>query len=297
MTNGRAEISLREGRTGDLARRDRLWHESKQQDPPPTGQTSPIFAHELSTGRVVIAEQGERLVGLASALTRGDVTYLAELAVAADVQGRRIARELMAAVLPSDTRERCTLSSEDRRAVALYARAGMTPRWPVYLLHAEQFDPAALAGRVAAVSADPADPAILEWDVRVSGRPRPEDLAFLADAGDAQPVWLQSDGTTVGYAFIQRQPVDSLSPLPDDYFVGPLGVDEPDQAAACAAAAVGWAQQRGASVSLGVPALNPALAPLLEIGFRIRYGWTFCTSRDDTCADPRTYLPAQGVLY
>ena len=123
MPAGLDGIELRPARPNDIAHFDRLWAEADQEDPPPPGWTSPIFAHELAAGTVVVAAQGSRIVGMATALIRGEVAFLAELAVAADLQGRGIGRQLLSAAMPADVRERFTISSRDPRAVGLYTSA------------------------------------------------------------------------------------------------------------------------------------------------------------------------------
>ncbi len=289
-------IELRPAGPSDISHFDRLWAEAEREDPPPPCWTSPIFAHELAAGTVVVAARGSRIVGMATALIRGDVAFLAELAVAADFQGRGLGRQLLTTVMPLDVRERFTISSRDHRAVGLYASAGMTPRWPVYELQAERFDPAALDGGVEAVETTADGPALVEWDARVGGRRRPQDLAYVVNTLAAQPLWFRRGGATVGYAFVQQRTPDRPK-CPDQFAVGPLGVTAAADAAACVAAALAWAQPRAQSVRLDVPSPHPAFAPLLTAGFRIVDMSMFCSSSPAPAADPTTYIPALDELY
>ena len=141
---------------------------------------------------------------MAASLVRGDLAYLAELAISNDVQSQGLGRRLLGSVMRSGVREQCTLSSEGRRAVALYARAGMTPRWPVDQLRAEQFQLEGISADVRVTEATSDDPALVEWDTRISGRPRPQDLAFVSNKCAAQPLWFRHGDETLGYGFVQQ---------------------------------------------------------------------------------------------
>jgi len=80
--------------------------------------------------------------------------------------------------------------------------------------------------------------------------------------------------------------------------LGPLGVAARADGVPCVAAALRWLTSEsglGATVLyVAVPAPHPALAPLLQAGFRIRGVETFCCSRADLFFDPHTYLAQAG---
>jgi len=291
------DIELRPARASDVTQFDRLWAEAEREEPSPGDDSLSLYAHELATGTVWVAARGDRVVGMAASLIRGDVAVLAELAVAADVQDRGIGRRLLAAVMPADVPERFTLSSRDRRAVGLYARAGMTPRWPVYELRGERFDVRDLDGGVQVAVAAVDDPAFVAWDARVGLRHRPHDLAFVADEVAAQPLWFRRGGATVGYGFVVQRMADEPKQS-GTYGVGPLGVADPGDARACVAAALAWARPRARAVRLDVPAPHPALAPLLEAGFRIvDDDHVFCSTSAATADALASYLPTFAEIY
>lgn len=291
------DIELRPARESDIAQFDRLWAEAEREEPSPEDDSQSLYAHELATGAVWVAARGDRIVGMAAALIRGEVAVLAELAVAASVQDRGIGRRLLAAIMPGDVPEHITLSSRDRRAVGLYARSGMTPRWPVYELRAERFDPRELDGGVQVAVAAVDDPAFIAWDARVSKRQRPQDLAFVADELAAQPLWFRRGGTTVGYGYVAQRMADEPKHS-GAYGLGPLGVADPGDACACVAAALAWARPRARSVRLDVPAPHPALAPLLEAGFRIvEDDHVFCASTAAMAKALASYLPTFAEIY
>jgi len=294
---GLGDIELRPACESDITQFDRLWAEADREDPPTTDESLPLYAHELATGNVWVAARGGRIVGMAAALTRGDVAVLAELAVSADVQDRGIGRRLLEAVMPADVPERFTLSSRDRRAVGLYARAGMTPRWPVYELRAEQFDLRSLDGGVEVAVAAVDDPAFMAWDASVGKRHRPQDLAFVANEVAAQPLWFRRGGATVGYGLVAQRMADEPKQS-GTYGLGPLGVADPADAGACVAAALAWARPRARAVRMDVPAPHPALPQLLEAGFRIvEDDHVFCCGSAATAADLASYLPTFAEIY
>jgi hypothetical protein len=85
--------------------------------------------------------------------------------------------------------------------------------------------------------------------------------------------------------------------FPDAARVGPVGARTPQHAALCAAAAVRWAVERAPVIRVDVPGPHPALAPLLEAGFRITYVETFVASSAEPLFDPARYLGSGGSLF
>jgi hypothetical protein len=190
---------------------------------------------------------------------------------------------------------RCTLSSKDPRAQALYARAGMAPRWSHFSLRVESAHLSPLEGvDVLVVPAGAGDAAALEdADARIGGRRRPVDLSHFAEQLAGVPLWLERGGHRVGYAFVQfAKPWSPERGV--EAHVGPLGVDDPAHGPACALAAIAWAAARMPSVVIDVPGPHPALVPLLDVGFRIGYVELFM---GEECADPRRYLGSGGDLF
>ena len=66
--------------------------------------------------------------GNASAVSRGPVVFLADLFVLPGQQSAGLGSALLRRVLPREGALRCTASSGDPRAQALYIRWGMRPR-------------------------------------------------------------------------------------------------------------------------------------------------------------------------
>ncbi len=295
-----SEITIRPATAADLDQVYDIWYQAEVEDypdPPPRGDVPAIFYHELDTGTVLVAEGGGRVLGYTALTVRGDVAYLSELYVRQDRQSSGVGQGLLARILPRDGRTCCTLSSDDPRALALYIRAGLRPRWPHYLLQArsERLGDLPATG-VDVVEAQPSDPDLVRWDAEIGGRHRPQDHAcWLAHAG-AVPLWFRRRGEVIGYGYAQRRSHEALW-QPEALSLGPLGGRTAGDALACICAAVGWAAQRAPILRLGVPAAHPGLPVLLEAGFHITYVETFVSTAEDAFADPRRYLPSSSTLY
>lgn len=265
--------------------------------PPPRGDVPSFLRHLLATGEVRLAIQDGRVVGFAALITRGDVSYLAELFVRADEQSAGVGKRLLDAVLPEHRRPACTVSSSDPRALALYVRAGLTPCWPLVWLRAPtpQIGPLA-AGGVTVVDADPGDPALVRWDAEIGGRRRPQDHRFWIAEG-AIPVWFERLAARIGYGYLQTRSGSALWSR-DAITVGPLGTRLAADAADCVGAAVASARTRRAVVRLAIPGSHPALPALLAAGLRITDLGTAVAAPASAPAlpDPTRYLPSDDFF-
>lgn len=257
----------------------------------------PIFRHELETGHVWVAEGAAGVIGFTARVTRGDVTYLAELFVRQGHQSTGVGRALLKRVMAGRNRGiRCAMSSRDPRALSLYIQSGMLPRWPSFQLHAASPRLEALPGSdVRVIEADPADSRAMKdlvlWDADIGGRQRPQDLAYWLRVG-GHPLWLTRRGKTVGYAFMNtRREGRGGAGLA---ILGPIGSATLKDSAACVGAACRWAWAHGDELYLAVPGPHPALRPLLAAGFQITDLETFVSSSDRPFADPRRYITSGG---
>lgn len=307
------ETSIRPATAADLDQVHEIWYQAEVEDfpdPPSRGALPPVFRHEIETGDMCVAEAGGRIVGYAALVTRGEVAYLAELYVRDDVQSSGLGRALLAHLLPGQDRTVrsngfsrsvvCTLSSDDPRALALYIRAGMQPRWPHFLLYAAvgRGRPAELsAAGVDAVPARPGDPDLVRWDAEVGGRHRPEDHAFWTEQAGAVPLWFVRGDETIGYGYVQARNHEVALWHPEALSLGPVGARSAADALACTLAAVDWAAERAPALALGVPGAHPSLPVLLGAGFRITYVETFVSTAASFPAKPGRYLPSSSTLF
>ncbi len=263
--------------------------------PPPAGDIPSYLRHVLETGTLYVAEQDGEVLAYAGAITRGGITFLTDLFVRPTQQSGQLGKSLLHAVLPQDNLVHCTSSSSDPRALALYIRAGMRPQWPHFALQLEQ--PTSIwhvPSDIEIVEADPADPALLQWDAQVSGRLRPADHLFWVREERAVPLWFRRQGQTIGYGYI-RLGAGTLW-YPHACTLGPIGVHTAEDATACVVAAVSWSLQRAEVVRIDVPGPHPCLATLLEQGFRITYADTFVSTADTPFFDARCYIASGGDL-
>jgi ribosomal protein S18 acetylase RimI-like enzyme len=290
---------IRRATESDLEDISDLWYREEtagEPDPPPNTAGAAFYAHNLRHGELFVADDEGTVVGFSGSVVRGSVRYLTDLFVLRERQDAGLGRALLAAAMPADGRVHATLASRDPRAIALYVRAGMSPRFPHFLL---DLHPEGAAGlwpdHVALVPADPDDPDLVAWDTEIGARPRAEDLADLVRSRSAEPLWVERDGVRIGYAFVQRRTPGYLW-HPDAITVGPVGVRSPADAADAVGAAMAWASTRGPLVTIGVPGPHPSLGPLLQAGASITYVEQFLSTHEPF-ADPRRYLPADSGAY
>ncbi len=210
-----------------------------------------------------VAEQDGRVLAFAGAITRGPVTFLTDLFVHPQTQSGGLGKILLQQVLAQGpSLIRCTMSSTDPRAQALYTREGMQPLFPHFNLQWRgpvHTEPEPLATDLEVVEGEAGDPAFVQWDAQVGGRARPVDHAF----------WLT-------------------------WVVGPVGVSAPAYATECVLAAIRWAEPRAERLRIDVPGPHPCLAPLLERGFQIIYVETFHSTA--SFFDARCYIPSGSDL-
>ncbi|HEU5100798.1 MAG TPA: GNAT family N-acetyltransferase [Roseiflexaceae bacterium] len=290
--------TIRSATADDLPALYDIWYHSEiAGDPiaPPRGPW-PWLAHELATGELLLAEQDGTALGFAATITRGGVTFLSDCFVRTDAQSGGIGRRLLEQLLAGDGRICCTSSSSDPRAQSLYIRAGMRPRWPLFILDAEAGSVRTMpAGGVELVEGRAGDPELAAWDAAVGGRRRLEEHAYWVDYHQAIPLWFYRDGRAVGYGYAQRHSPELLR-RPDTLTLGPIGARNEQDALACVAAAVGWATRHAPAIHIGVPGPHAALAALLEARFQISDTDTFLSSAQPFC-DPECYIPSGGTFF
>ena len=141
---------------------------------------------------MLAAELDGRIVGFAALITRRPVHFLAELYVRPEHQSKSIGRKLLEQVLlQDDPGAICTLTSDDKRALALYVRHGMEPHWPYFYLRADAADIGdCLAPDMEVVEAQPGDSDLINWDRSICGRERPQDHDYWL-RGATVPLWFK----------------------------------------------------------------------------------------------------------
>ena len=255
------------------------------------GDTPALYRYGIQHGRTVVAEEHGRPAGFAVGYVRDGTWFLGEFFVHPEAQSAGIGQALLSEIMPSGL-PCATMTTADPRAQALYARSGMTPRWPSFNLRAETAAmrlpaPAAGVWEVAGGSRE-----LHAWDTSICGRWRPEDLRFLRDDWNGALLWIGVDGRKVGYAGVARRGAGRVT-------VGPIGVRDSDDGEAAALAAIGWAAEQPGidKITLDVAAPHNALRPLLECGFRIMDTNLFCATDPARFGDPARYVPLTPAVY
>ena len=291
---------VRPATVADLAPVADIWYEAAvehEQDPPPRRGVPSLYLHEFDTRELFVMERNGQVVAFAALVNRERIGFLADLFVTKAHRSTGLGQRLLRRVLPRDGRTCCTVSSNDPRALPLYVRSGMRPRWPHVYLRADLAQLRALPSADAEVieaSAD--DPELVRWDGEISGRHRPEDHAYWARRRGGVALWFARGGKHVGYGIVQTWS-DDLLRYPDTVTIGPIGTRAREDAIACVQAAVRWVRERAKIARLSVTGPHPALAPLLSVGFRITAVETFCSNADTPFIDAQRYISSGGDLF
>lgn len=240
--------------------------------------------HERSTGRLLVTVEAERVLGFGAVLPRGTVTHLGDLFIRPDRVGAGLGTALLRALL-ADAAERTTYASSDPRALPLYVRFGMEPWWPLLYLKGDRA--AALRLPPDELALVPAGPdAVAELDRAVSGRTRPADFRFLAEAGAA----LLIAPSIRGYGSVRIVEVDGRR----EAFVAPAGAASVGESARLLTALVRHAGERADVVHVPPFGPHPAVPALFAAGFQLEDRDTFMASRP-TLIEPRCYVPSPEV--
>ena len=263
--------------------------------PPPPGNIAPALRHILSTGTLYVAEQDNQIRAFTGAITRSTTTFLTDLFVHPEAQSTGLGRVLLQHILPLDELIHCTMSSTDPRAQALYIRSGMQPQFPNFNLQWDGSSSKKLPNsHVVAVEADPADPALLQWDTEISGRARPIEHAFWVKEQQALPLWFLYNRKTIGYGYIRLHTGNLW--YPEICTVGPLGVDAAENATDCILADIHWARKWAKLIRIDVPGHYSCLATLLDCGFHISYVELFVASTSIPFFDAQRYISSGSDL-
>lgn len=287
-------LTLRPATTDDLAVLADITVNSAFGGTPPDGFATPYLDHELATGAGIVATEDGSPVGFGILLTRGDISNLAELFVRRGTQSQGVGAAILVRLLEDAPPRLFTVASSDPRALALYARHGIVPRWPDWDLRAE----------AAALNLPPANLAVVEvawddegwadWDRRCAGRPRASEHGYLRDTCSGVPLLFRKGGATVGYACVQMAGQTGAG---NTAVIGPLGARDAGIAPAVALAAARWAVARRPIVQIDLPGPHAACASLIRAGFRIVGQGTFMSNMPTDFMDPACYAPIGAEFF
>jgi GNAT superfamily N-acetyltransferase len=245
-----------------------------------SGSDSRYVGHLSRHGRFLVAELDGLVVGYGATRPVGDTTMLCDLFIDPARQGSGIGRRLLDQVLDGCT-EIFTFSSRNPRAMPLYVRYGLVPRWPLLYLAAAAVPPdppaSSASPRVAvhAVSAGRAADAERE----LTGIDREPDHAF----------WATMPGATGLIALLDGEPVAAGAGenVAGAGVLRHLAVAPGTDAVTATVAAL--AGLGATSVRACLPGPHPALRGLLTGGWRIEEYDHHMSTRDGLI-DPRQVL-------
>jgi predicted N-acetyltransferase YhbS len=280
-------VIVRDAAAGDVPKCNAVWLSTQADVPPGPVPDQPLSAFELETGRLVIAEVEDDIVGFGGTLVRSGVLYLADLFVVPEHQGRGIGRLLAEELCARHTGPLFTFASSDPRARALYSRLGMPAVEAYHYLDAPA---ATLAPWPTDVELAPGDrDAVLALDANVTGRDRAVDFDYASANG---AVWhvARRGGRQVGALAVAPM---WWSPWhPKGARLGPVLVESSDDMSAVIAGLVA-ARSLTADVdvvSTFAASSLPSLPRLLDAGFEIVDNDLFMAS-DPTLLDAQRYVP------
>jgi hypothetical protein len=244
----------------------------------------PYVRHLIAHHRALVTTIDGSVVAYGAVVDAVIAVQLCDLFVEPGRLGQGLGRPLLAALHEGST-ERTTFASDDPRALPLYARAGMSPRWVSLYLDGASTAIEAQPG-LSVESAEP--PRIADLEHAWTGAYRPIDHDFWATQADADPFVVADAAGPVaaGYGRARQasdaRALDRLIIRPDAAPVGP------------ALEALRRAG-RGGAVHAVIPGPNPLLQALLERRFQLVDRDQYMATSADLI-DPLHVLPNPGLL-
>lgn len=257
----------------------------------PPGHVSRVVRHLFETGIAMAAfNETGAMIGSGASLKRDGTLVLAQLFVLPNRQSSGVGGRLLEAVMPPGPEARATVASSDPRAVALYMRAGMLPRWPHFDLEASSASLRDLPETGITIVEDSGiDEEFAAWDAEMSGRQRPEEHRYLLGHLSGTALWFERGGVRIGYGYAGR--------AGDTILLGPIGCRDESDARDCVLAAVRWATGHASEIGIELSGLHAALKPLIDAGMHIHDLQTFMASDPTRFGDPRRYVPTGAPFF
>lgn len=206
---------------------------------------------------------------------RGTAWYLNNLFVDPEMQGFGLGGALLERLFTDEMWPRFTCASTDPRALPLYVRAGMVPRWPYLWLRIDPRTIRMAADRELRATVDPDERAYLEWNAPYLTN----DLDDWEAQRALQYLRVERSGRRIGSAAVSMR---APSIWTDSAIqIGPVIAHTAEDARDAMVCAVQWAATTGTQadrIVFPIPGPHPALPMLLAYGARITWTGTFCAS-------------------
>ena len=273
---------------------------------PITDDPSSEMRHLLRTDPKLawVAIEDGRPIGFSVGFVRHELWFLADLFMLPEAHGKGVGGELLqrclAGGLERGARIRAVMSSEDPGAQALYIRAGMVPRFPLFGVEGAAQglnDLPPVTGAIRRIEQSRASVRRLgDLDEMIWGRRRDDEHRFwLAEYKFTCLAIAEGSGALLAYAYYSsaasRPPWDR-----EPRRVGPVAA-RTSRLQLSLLRAIGDAMraQAAETVEFSVPGINmTVLSALLGAGFKIDHVGQFMASRTFGRFD--RYLPSGGTL-
>jgi ribosomal protein S18 acetylase RimI-like enzyme len=283
------EVRIRPAREDDFAPIEHVYIANEPPPPgdapAPAGWMTRYLDHLLGRGEMLVAELDGGLAGFVAVVDIGRAVHVADLFIDPDRHGQGIGGRLLRAAL-GDRWPRMTFSSDDPRAMPVYIKAGMTPRWPNLYIDTEGRPPPATPSGLAVRSIEPAEAAAFEQ--RFGGQDRLVDYRHWAGQPGGESFVVEDGGRAVAVGNARDRWrkagrwIDRLILAPDaDDLVGPVVASLEHEA-------------RGQPISIAVAGPHPVVPVLVGAGHRIYDKDTFMAS-EDGLLDPLRQIVEPGV--
>jgi GNAT superfamily N-acetyltransferase len=244
-----------------------------------SGADPAYLAHLSAHGRIEVATDpvGE-IVAFGASRQVGSACMLTDLFVIPKLQGRGIGRAILERLWNENRGAWLTFSSQDPRALPLYLRFGMKPRWPLLYLSGRtgRLDSSPLTVRQ--VSASEASSA----DKTLPGTSRLADYNYWLRDPDSAGLAIYERDELVAVAAVTPSGIAHLSCVSDVHASDTLL----SAFAACTS--------RSAAVTVALPGPHPAVAQLLACGFSIDDYDIHMSSDGVVLPTTSAYSPALG---
>jgi GNAT superfamily N-acetyltransferase len=246
--------------------------------------------YQLDKATFWCAWAGERIIGMAAALTRGEQWYLGFLFVEPRYQNKGVGKSLLRKVWRDDPHFSHSLSTfaYNVQAVGIYSQFGMAPlcAFPIMGVALKELKRPAPTGLRARTNLTVRDFAwIRQLEKIIRGYEHPQEWRFWSCYNEVQIYMFEDKGRRVGYSMVYKYGA-----------IAPAGAISNEYLRKVVAETLRLAKIRKKAIRMCCPAHNFNLYRfLIDCGFRLLEMDLFMTDRP--YADFQRYVPAQLAIF
>ena len=153
----------------------------------------------IADGHLLVAVEGDAVLGFGGAIDVGDARLLSDLYVHRDAHGRGVGSALLSAVLHGAAR-RFTFASNDPAALPLYLRAGMVAWWPLLAVTGVR---SSLRPPLGCTAFDVSVHQAAEYELVATHLDRSATFRYWAGRAGARTLAVERDGRRVAVASVR----------------------------------------------------------------------------------------------